>query len=434
MQLLTTEVIKKKRLGLPNTKEELAFLINGYTRGEIPDYQMAAWLMAVTLKGMNDEETMELVSLMLHSGLVMDFKDITRPKVDKHSTGGVGDKTTLILGPIVASCGIVMPTIAGRGLGHTGGTLDKLEAIPGFVTRLPSHKFQKILRDEGLCFMGQTDEICPADQKIYALRDVTSTIESLPLICASIMSKKLAEGIDGLVLDVKTGNGAFMRTEESAVNLANNLIAIGKKAGKNVRALITNMEEPLGSWIGNALEVRECIKIMQNKELTPAENKTRELSLALAAHMIVVGGVQTNYDAAFKMAAEALESGAAIRKFEKLCRLHGGDLSALPVARYKIEINAPETGFIEEYNTEEVGNSAILLRAGRRAVSDHIDAAAGIQIHRSLGEAVKKGETLFTLYAENKNYFDACQSRLLASVRIGQNRPTSKPLILRTLS
>ena len=434
MQLLATEVIKKKRLGLPHTKEELEFIVYGYTRGEIPDYQMAAWLMAVTLKGMNDEETMQLVSLMLKSGLVMDFKDITRPKVDKHSTGGVGDKTTLIIGPIVASCGIVMPTIAGRGLGHTGGTLDKLESIPGFVTRLPSSKFEKILRDEGLCFMGQTDEICPADQKIYALRDVTSTIESLPLICASIMSKKLAEGIDGLVLDVKTGNGAFMRSEELAVNLAKNLIEIGKKFGKKVCALITNMEEPLGSWIGNALEVRECLKIMQNKELSPAEKRTRELSLHLSAHMILVGGIRQTFPDAYKMATEALESGSALKKFEKLSRLHGGDLSALPTARYKTEILAPETGFIEMYNTEEVGNSAILLRAGRRAVTDHIDPAAGIQIHRSLGEAVKKGESLFTLYAENKSCFDACQTRLLGSVRIGPNAPTLKPLILRTLA
>lgn len=434
MQLLATEVIKKKRTGQPNTKEELAFIINGYTRGEIPDYQMAAWLMAVTLKGMNDDETMELVKLMLNSGLVMDFRDITRPKVDKHSTGGVGDKTTLIIGPVVAACGVVMPTIAGRGLGHTGGTLDKLEAIPGFVTRLPSHKFQKILRDEGLCFMGQTDEICPADQKIYALRDVTSTIESLPLICASIMSKKLAEGIDGLVLDVKTGNGAFMRTEDLAINLAKNLASIGKRFGKKVVALITNMDEPLGSWIGNALEVRECLRIMRNEKLTPAETKTRDLSLALAAHMLVVGGIQKTFDEAYKMAATTIEDGAAIRKFEKLCRLHGGDLSALPNARYKFEMLAPADGFIEEYNTEEVGNSAILLKAGRRAVSDHIDPAAGIQIHKSLGDVVKKGENLFTLYAENKSYFDACQERLLGSVRIGPNRPTLKPLIIRTLA
>jgi pyrimidine-nucleoside phosphorylase len=434
MEFLATEVIKKKRMGLANTKDELAFIINGYTRGEIPDYQMAAWLMAVTLKGMNDEETMELVKLMLNSGLVMDFKDITRPKIDKHSTGGVGDKTTLILGPVVAVCGIVMPTIAGRGLGHTGGTLDKLEAIPGFVTRLPTQKFQKILRDEGLCFMGQTNEICPADQKIYALRDVTSTIESFPLICASIMSKKLAEGIDGLVLDVKTGNGAFMRLEEDAVHLANKLSAIGKQFGKKVVALITNMEEPLGTWIGNALEVRECLRIMRNDPLTPGETRTRDLSLTLAAHMIVVGGIRDTFKEAYKMAQGAIEDGSALRKFEKLSRLHGGDLSALPTARHKIEIPAPNTGFIEAYNTEEVGNAAILLRAGRRAVTDHIDPAAGIQIHRCLGDAVKKGEVLFTLYAENKSYFDACQKRLLGSVRIGPNRPTLKPLILRTLA
>ena len=434
MEFLATEVIKKKRLGLSNTREEIAFLINGYTKGDIPDYQMAAWLMAVTLKGMNDTETMDLVNIMLNSGLVMDFKDIARPKVDKHSTGGVGDKTTLIIGPIVASCGIVMPTIAGRGLGHTGGTLDKLESIPGFVTRLPTQKFQKILRDEGLCFMGQTEEICPAGQKIYSLRDVTSTIESLPLICASIMSKKLAEGIDGLVLDVKTGTGAFMHTEDMAMTLAQNLIAIGKKSGKKVRALITNMDEPLGTWIGNALEVRECLSIMQNKELTKAEKKTRELSLTLSAHMILVAGLQKTFEAAHSMAEEVLLSGAALRKFEKLCRLHGGDLSALPKARSQVDVLAPDSGFIDGYNTEEVGNSAILLRAGRRAVTDRIDPAAGIQIHKGLGEPVKKGESLFTLYAENKSCFDACQERLLNSVRIGPKPPSAKPLVLRTLT
>ncbi len=433
MPFLVTEIIKKKRLGLVNTKEEIQFLVEGYTKNSVPDYQMAAWLMAVTLKGMSDQETHDLTSIMLHSGKVMNFSDITRPKVDKHSTGGVGDKTTLILGPIVAACGVVMPTIAGRGLGHTGGTLDKLESIPGFVTRLDSAKFARILRDDGLCFMGQTDEICPADKKIYALRDVTSTIESFPLICASIMSKKFAEGIDGLVLDVKAGSGAFMKTEDEAVALAQKLKGIGTHAGKKVAALITNMDEPLGSWVGNAVEVRECLKIMRNEKVTTREEKTKELSLTLAATMILIGGVEQSLAAARKKAEQTIIDGTAIRKFEKVCRAHGGDLSALPTARFKHEVIATETGFLGSLNSEEIGNSAILLRAGRKQVSDQIDPAAGIQIHKSLGDEVKKGEPLFTLFAEHKKLFEDCEKRLLGSARITAQRPTLKPLILRTL-
>jgi len=432
--ILATEVIKKKRLGLPNTTEELQYLIKGYTKGEIPDYQMAAWLMAVTLKGMTEQETLDLTNLMLNSGKVMRFEDITRPKMDKHSTGGVGDKTTMIIGPVVAACGVVMPTISGRGLGHTGGTLDKLEGIPNFVSRLESAKFHKLLRDEGLCFMGQTEEICPADRKIYALRDVTSTIDSLPLICASIMSKKLAEGIDGLVLDIKVGTGAFMKSEEAAVTLAQNLINIGKRAKKKVIALLTNMDEPLGSWVGNAVEVRECIKILKNDPLTDREQKTRELSLILSSHILFASGVSPSLNEAYKKAKDSIETGSALRKFHAVCRAQGGDLSALPNPRFHQEVPSPVAGFVETYNTEEIGNSAIMLRAGRKTVADTIDPAAGIQIHKSIGDRIEKGETLFTLYADNKRLFNEAQKRLLGSVRISAKAPALKPLILRTLT
>jgi pyrimidine-nucleoside phosphorylase len=394
---------------------------------------MDAWLMAVTLQGMTDEETHQLTMLMLHSGLVMDFSEISKPKVDKHSTGGVGDKTTLVLGPIVSACGLVMPTIAGRGLGHTGGTLDKLESIPGFVTRLDSKKFRRILEQEGLCFMGQTDEICPADKKIYSLRDVTSTIESLPLICASIMSKKLAEGIDSLVLDVKAGTGAFMKTEDEAIRLAQDLKAIGERAGKKVTALITNMDEPLGTWVGNAVEVRECMRIMQNQTLTPREVKTKELSLAIAAHMLLLSHITDNFADAYHKAEESILNGNAFRVFEKVCHAHGGDLAGLPTAKYSFDVVSPDEGFISMLNCEEVGNAAILLRAGRRTVSDQLDPAAGIQIHKSLSDKVEKGEPLFTLYSEDKNLFSDCSERLLGALRISDQRPALKPLILRTL-
>ncbi len=434
MAFLVTEIIKKKREGLVNSHAELEFLIRGYTNNKVPDYQMAAWLMAVLLKGMTEDETQDLTSLMLHSGIVLDLADLSRPKIDKHSTGGVGDKTTLILGPIVATCGLIMPTIAGRGLAHTGGTLDKLESIPGFVTRLDSVRFKRILRDEGLCFMGQTDEICPADKKIYALRDVTSTVESFPLICASIMSKKLAEGIDGLVLDVKVGSGAFMKTEADAVELATRLKNIGERAGKKVTALVTNMEEPLGSWIGNAVEVRESLRILKGEALTPREQKTKELSLVLAAHMLLLGKVGTTIKESFAKAEEALVSGQAFRKFERVCRAQGGDLSALPSPRLKHQVLSPTSGYLYSLNSEEVGNAAITLRAGRRAVTDHLDPAAGLQIHKSLGEKVEKGEPLFTLYAQNKRSFIEAQKRILNSVRISDQTPTLKPLILRTLA
>lgn len=434
MGILVTEIIKKKRLGFENSPEELAFLIEGYTKNKVPDYQIAAWLMAVLLKGMTSEETHQLTNLMLHSGVVMDFSSISRPKIDKHSTGGVGDKTTLILGPIVAACGIAMPTIAGRGLGHTGGTLDKLESIPGLVTRISSYHFKRILQQEGLCFMGQTEEICPADRKIYALRDVTSTIESLPLICASIMSKKLAEGIDGLVLDVKTGTGAFMKTELEAIHLAKNLKSIGERAGIKVTALITNMDEPLGAWIGNSLEVRECLKILKNDPLTSREEKTKDLSLILASHMIHMGGLAEDFNHAYVKASEALLNGSALLKFEKVCHAQGGDLSALPMARFSSSVLAPTSGFLNGLNSEEIGNAAILLKAGRRTVADQLDPAAGIQIHKGLGEYVEKGEVLFTLYAEHKKLFPDCEKRLLGALRISAEKFPAKALVLRTLA
>lgn len=435
---LPAEIIKKKRNGIANTKEEIAWLISEYTKGTLPDYQMSAWLMAVYFQGMTSEERLNLTTTMLHSGRVISFPQISQKKVDKHSTGGVGDKTSIILGPIVAACGVTVPMISGRGLGHTGGTLDKLESIPGFNTQLNLNDFTHMLENFGLCFIGQTAEICPADKKIYALRDVTATVESLPLICASIMSKKLAEGIDGLVLDVKYGNGAFMKSTEDAEKLATSLKQIGEGAGKKVIALLTNMNQPLGAYIGNSLEIHECLEILQNKvKLNPdgydMYSDCRELSLELASYMIWIANPSTNLEACRKQAIEALTSGKAYQKFLEVCSKQGGDILKLPEATHHLDIFATQDGYIKSFKTEKIGVAAIQIGAGRMKSTDNIDPSAGFQIYKKIGDKVKKGDLLFTLYSSSLNILRNQESSLCECVEWSNTIIEKQNLIAKVL-
>lgn len=406
IKMLAAEIIKKKRNGFELSESEIHDFIIGYTKGEVPDYQMSALLMAIYFKGMTTQETLSLTKTMLHSGIVVDTSSIPGFKVDKHSTGGVGDKTSLILGPVVAACGVYVPMISGRGLGHTGGTLDKLESIPGFNTQQSLEEFVSITKEIGTCFIGQTKEICPADKKIYALRDVTATVESLPLICASIMSKKIAEGIDGLVLDVKFGSGAFMKSVNDAKNLAKNLMAIGQGYGKKVVAMITSMEQPLGRFAGNALEVYECVEIMKGHKHIGSDGydlyeDTRLLSLRLSAEMIHLSGKSKSLDEAFKMAHEALVSGRALKIFQDMCGKQGGQLNLLPEAENKINIVAKEAGYLSSMQVEGIGVAGLQLKAGRARTDDVIDPVSGIEFHKKIGSSIKVGDIIYTVHGND---------------------------------
>ena len=431
--MIPAEIIKKKRDAKPLSQDEITFAVNSYTSGALPDYQMSALLMAIFLRGMNNEETHFLTQAMLHSGRVLSFSDLPGFKVDKHSTGGVGDKTSLILAPIVAAAGLVVPMISGRGLGHTGGTLDKLEAIPGFSTQIDLEKFRALLKTLGCGLIGQTSEICPADKKIYALRDVTGTVESQPLICASIMSKKLAEGIDGLVLDVKFGSGAFMKTLSDAESLARALIGIGERAGKKVYALLTDMNQPLGRMIGNALEVEECLSIMRRDSRAVEYRDTEELSVALAGTMIWMGGAESSYESGVTRARKILDSGEALKKFEAIVHAQGGGLKSMPRASQRRVIKAKASGFVSAFDTEGVGYAALLLGAGRLKSSDTVDPTAGIELHKKMGESVSVGEPLATLYASNESLFDSAEKRFMKSITIAATAPVVALLIAKTI-
>lgn len=430
MSYLPSEIIKKKRNGLRLNDEEIQFFIDGYTKGSIPDYQMSALLMAIFFKSMESAETLSLTRAMLHSGVVVDFSKIPGFKVDKHSTGGVGDKTSLILGPIVAAAGLPVPMISGRGLGHTGGTLDKLESIPGFNTQFSLEAFVQAIEKHKICFIGQTKNICPADKKIYALRDVTATIESMPLICASIMSKKLAEGIDGLVLDVKFGSGAFMKTPEQAEALAVNLMGIAKGGGKKVSAVLSNMDQPLGRYAGNSLEVDECVRILRGEKIA---DDTRELSLKLSALMLLLGGAAATESQCYALAEKMLTSGKAIEKFEELCRLHGGNLAALPEPKNKLDILAPRAGYVTSMNCENIGIVGIKIKAGRSKTDDIIEPTAGIEFHKKVGDSVAAGEPLFTLYGADLSLLRQNEKELLATTQIEDKQVPTPTLILKTL-
>lgn len=430
-----TDLIRRKRDGGELQPREIEFLINRYTRDGLPDYQMSAWLMAVLLRGMTRAELAALTDAMLHSGQVLDFSDLPAPKVDKHSTGGVGDKTSLVLAPIVAAGGLYDPMISGRGLGHTGGTLDKLESIPGFDVNLSVEEFRRVLSQCGAAMIGQTAEIAPADKRIYALRDVTGTVESPYLICASIMSKKLAEGIDALVLDVKTGSGAFMKSEEDAVFLAELMVETGQRLGKRMLALITSMDQPLGRAVGNSLEVAECIEVLNG--VGPAD--LRELCIVLPAWMFLLGGRVSNVDAGRSLAEEMISNGKAKEKFREMISLQHGnpavidDPSLLPCAMYKTDVASPSSGFVAAMMVECMGTASVLLGGGRQKKEDVIDPAVGIVVHKKLGDEVVAGEPLCTVHYNSVERLEGAKPLILATYTIGAAPPAQKPLLVRRI-
>lgn len=409
------DVINKTKRSVPLTQEEISYLVTDYTNGKIPDYQMSAWLMAVCLNGLTDEETFALTMAMRDSGKVLHL-DIPLT-VDKHSTGGVGDKTSLVIGPIVAACGVCAAKMSGRGLGHTGGTIDKLESINGFRTDLPLEEFQSVLKQTGFSIISQSDELCPADKKIYALRNVTGTVDSIPLICASIMSKKLAMNADCLVLDVKYGSGAFMKTPEDAKKLGELMEQIGTFAGKKCKAVITDMNTPLGSNIGNALEVKEAVETLQGK----VKGRFYYVCIELATDMLEIAGKGTNNECR-AMAEEAVSSGKALDVLRKTIRLQGGDericddVSLLPRPEFHYEVRATEDMDIVSFNTEELGMTSLLLGAGRTEKGDRIDPSAGIVMNCSPGDTLSEGDVIMTLYSSFCSDFSNAAVRALNAV------------------
>jgi pyrimidine-nucleoside phosphorylase len=426
------DLIRKKRHGGALTAAEIEYLVNGCTQGSIPDYQMAAWLMAVVLRGMTREETAALTHAMLHSGDVLDLSFLPAKKVDKHSTGGVGDKTSLVLAPLVAAGGLYVPMISGRGLGHTGGTLDKLESIPGFRVGLAVPEFHRVLKACGCCMIGQTEMIAPADRKLYALRDVTGTVESPYLICASIMSKKLAEGTDALVLDVKTGSGAFMKKEEDAVFLAELMVETGERMGKQMVALITDMNQPLGRMVGNALEVQECIAILHGGG--PAD--LRDLCLELAAWMLYLGGASKTIAQGKQMSEQIIASGKAFERFRQMVELQGGDISAiddpsrLPSADHRVDVPSPKAGFVTAIACEQVGTACVILGGGRERKEDSVDPAVGIVVHKKIGDKVSAGESMCTIHCHSDAQAARAKTLLLESYQIAAAAPAHKPSLV----
>jgi pyrimidine-nucleoside phosphorylase len=417
------------------SRHEIDSLVNAYTAGDIPDYQVSAWLMAVVLRGMTRPETAALTDAMLHSGDVLDFSSISAKKVDKHSTGGVGDKTSLVLAPLAAAAGVAVPMISGRGLGHTGGTLDKLEAIPGFNVNLPVAQFRRILETCGCAMIGQTAEIAPADRKLYALRDVTGTVESPYLICASIMSKKLAEGIDALVLDVKTGSGAFMKTEDDAAFLAELMVETGERMGKEVVALITDMDQPLGSMIGNALEVVEVVEVLRGE----GPEDLRQLCLELAGWMLHLGGVSATVEDGKRQSEKLISSGKALDKFRQMVELQGGDPRAiddpkkLPQAQRTMTISSPRGGYLASLKCEQIGTACVVLGGGRERKEDSVDPAVGIVLHKKIGDAVSAGELLATIHYNSEARAQRVRELLEESYQIADSPVEKRPLIHRII-
>jgi len=431
------ELIKKKREGATLTEEELRWLISGYVAGSIPDYQMTAFLMACFFRGMSEEETLTFTRLMLHSGIVIDLSDIPGTKVDKHSTGGVGDKVSLILAPIVAACGVPVPMISGRGLGHTGGTLDKLESIPGFRTALSLPEYKSVIREVGAVLIGQTNEIVPADKKMYALRDVTATVECIPLIAGSIMSKKMAEGIDALVLDVKTGRGAFMQSYEKSLELAQTLVRIGTGFGKETIAFITDMNQPLGTTIGNWLEVVESVECLKgNRGLKDASSDLMEVTHVLSGAMLMLGKKAKTIAEGVELSRGSIEDGSAYRKLLEITAAQGGDPSALenlelyPLPKYSIEVKTMESGYVGEIDPLELGLTSITLGAGRERIEDAIDPKAGIVLSKRVGDQVNGGETLAVFHTDRESELEPARDRIRNAFRIQPVPPRIKPLIL----
>jgi pyrimidine-nucleoside phosphorylase/thymidine phosphorylase len=427
-----TDLIRRKRDGGELQRNEIEFLIDGYTRDAIPDYQMSAWLMSVVLRGMTRAELAALTESMLNSGQVLDLSELRAPKVDKHSTGGVGDKTSLVLAPVVAAGGLYVPMISGRGLGHTGGTLDKLEAIPGFNVNLSVNDFRRVLGDCGAAMIGQTAEIAPADKRIYALRDVTGTVESPYLICASIMSKKLAEGIDALVLDVKTGSGAFMKSEKDAVFLAELMVETGQRLGKRMVALITNMDQPLGRAVGNSLEVAECVEILKGE----GPDDLRQLCLELCAWMFLLGNRVSDLEQGRELATKLIASGQALEKFTQMVRLQGGKVAAidypqaLPQAQHRAEIVSPAAGFVTGIMCEKIGTAGVLLGGGRAKKEDSVDPSVGIIVHKKLGDAVTAGEPLCTVHYNSAERLEHARPLILESYQIEATATLKAPALI----
>lgn len=425
------DIIQKKRDGKSLSEAEIQWVIEKYVQGEIPDYQVAALCMAIYFQGMTLEETTALTFAVRDSGERLDFSDIHGLRVDKHSTGGVGDKTSLVVAPIVACMGVKVAKMSGRGLGHTGGTIDKLEAIPGFQTDLPVEKFKKIVNELGIAIVGQNASLAPADKLLYALRDVTATVDSLPLIVSSIMGKKLAADDDCIVLDVKTGSGSFMKTAEKSRELAEWMVEIGKRAGKKMRALITDMDRPLGFAIGNALEVVEAIQTLQGK----GPEDLTQLCVVLAAHILNLAEKGT-YAECEQMAKDAISSGKALQMFADMVEAQGGDKTWIlqpekfPKATYSRSVKAKTSGYIVGVDTESYGVASLLLGAGRNTKEDVIDMTAGIYLCKKTGDFVALGEEIAVLYSSTQKGFDAAEERLLAATKIEKQEPENKPLIL----
>jgi pyrimidine-nucleoside phosphorylase len=429
------ELIAKKRDRGKLSEEEIDYFISGYTAGDIPDYQASALLMAIFLNGMDADETFCLTQSMMNSGKVLDLSSIRGVKIDKHSTGGVGDKVSLILAPLVAACGVKVPMISGRGLGHTGGTLDKLESIPGFRTDLPIRNFTAILKDIGLCMIGQTDEIAPADRKLYALRDVTATINCIPLIASSIMSKKLAEGANGFVFDVKTGNGAFMQTKKDAVLLAKTLIQIARRFKKKAVALITDMNEPLGETVGNSIEVIESIHAL--KGVAPRD--LMRITMAQGAHMLVLGKKARNLQDAENKLSQAIQTGKALDKFREMIKKQGGkpdvtdDFGLLPWGKFRLLVSSKREGYINSIDTRKIGLTAVYLGAGREKLDSSVDHGVGFLIKKKVGDSVEKNEGLAVVYANDLKKARFASEEIRQAYQIGKTKTRRLKKILQVV-
>ncbi|MBX3264952.1 MAG: thymidine phosphorylase [Labilithrix sp.] len=431
MERSLVELLAAKRDGAALEEGEIRRLVSSFNASELADYQMAAFLMAVFFRGLDDAETVALTEAMLHSGSVLDLSGVPGVKVDKHSTGGVGDKVSICLAPMVAACGVPVPMVSGRGLGHTGGTLDKLEAIPGFRTDLPVTDFARIVGEVGACMIGQTKEIAPADKRIYALRDVTATVESIPLIVASILSKKLAEGIDGLVLDVKVGKGAFMKSEDSARALADKLVRVGTRAGKKVVAVLTRMDAPLGRAVGNANETREALDVLHGR----GPEDLVECTLVLGAEMLVLGGKAASVEEGTAKLRAAVADGSAVRVMEKMVAAQGGDAgvvadpSKLAIASEVVEVKASRSGFVTGIDALAIGLTGVAMGAGRTRADQAVDPAVGVEIDRKPGEAVKSGDVVARLFVHDRASGEKLLARVAGAFEYGDAAPPARPLV-----
>jgi pyrimidine-nucleoside phosphorylase len=429
------DIIKKKREGLSLSRNELSSFLNGYLKGEIPDYQVSSFLMAVFFQGMNADETVSLTDIMLNSGSALDLSDIPGPKVDKHSTGGIGDKVSIILAPLVASAGVKVPMMSGRGLGHTGGTLDKLESIPGFKTGLSIKEFKKVLSEAGCAMIGASEKIAPLDRKLYALRDVTATVESIPLITASIMSKKLSEGIQGLVLDVKLGSGAFMKDLDSARELAMSMVQIGNSLGVKTIAAITDMDQPLGMTIGNSLEVIESIDAMKGK----GPEDLMEVTFYLGALMLKAANMEADIEAGKNRLKQLIDNGSAIRKFKEMVEMQGGNPDIverpdlLPSAGIRVDIRSPGAGYIRSMDAEAVGISAMILGAGRERMDSIIDHSAGILLKKKTGDFMEKNEIICMFFTNDEAKVKKAEELFLGALVFGDKPPEKKKMIIEVI-